>query len=142
MKVLGRIIDHNGIRIDPDKVDAVVNWKPPTNRDLLHGFLGSVGYLADDLAKVRIPMGVLHGITGDTVPFRWDFTHQRAFEDIKRIAQVGHDHHQVPLDYGPDKPQVWMTTDGCSSGIAGVVSQGEDWKTDIAAFYSTKLNSA
>lgn len=36
-----------------------------------------------------------------------------------------------------------MITDGCSTGIAGVVSQGEDWKTaKIAAFYSAKLNPA
>ena len=33
--------------------------------------------------------------------------------------------------------------DGCSTGIAGVVSQGEDWKNAyVAAFYSAKLNSA
>ena len=36
-----------------------------------------------------------------------------------------------------------MITDGCSTGIAGLVSQGEDWKTaKIAAFYSAKLNAA
>ena len=34
-------------------------------------------------------------------------------------------------------------TDGCTSGISGVVSQGHDWKTaKIAAFYSAKLNPA
>ena len=36
-----------------------------------------------------------------------------------------------------------MITDGCSTGISGLVSQGEDWKTaKIAAFYSAKLNPA
>ena len=36
-----------------------------------------------------------------------------------------------------------MVTDGCATGIAGVVSQGNNWKTaKIAAFYSAKLNSA
>jgi hypothetical protein len=47
LHLLGRIIDDNGIRMDPDKVDNVLNWKTPTNRDLLRGFLGSVGYLFD-----------------------------------------------------------------------------------------------
>ena len=33
--------------------------------------------------------------------------------------------------------------DSCLTGIAGVVSQGADWKTAVvAAFYSAKLNSA
>ena len=38
---------------------------------------------------------------------------------------------------------IWMITNGCSTGISGLVSQGEDWKTaKIAAFYSVKLNPA
>jgi hypothetical protein len=55
--------------MDPDKVDSVITWKTPMNRDLLRGFLGAIGYLAEDLAAVRIPMGILHGLTGNTVPF-------------------------------------------------------------------------
>ena len=36
-----------------------------------------------------------------------------------------------------------MVTDGCATGISGLVSQGEDWKTvRITAFYLAKLNSA
>jgi hypothetical protein len=143
LKVLGRIVDDEGIRMDPDKVDCVVNWKTPTNRDLLRGFLGSVGYLADDLALVRIPMGVLHGLTGDSVPFRWSYTHQRAFEDCKNITNGGRDHRRKPLNYDKSAPRIWLITDGCSTGIAGVVCQGDDWKTgSVAAFFSAKLNPA
>lgn len=69
LSILGRIIDNDGIHMDPNKVDNVGNWKAPTNRDLLRGFLGSVGYLADDIPGVRIPMGILSNLTGDTVPF-------------------------------------------------------------------------
>ncbi|CAA7260818.1 unnamed protein product [Cyclocybe aegerita] len=46
LKILARIVTDDGIRMDPDKVDSVIKWKTPTNRDLLRGFLGSVGYLA------------------------------------------------------------------------------------------------
>ncbi len=70
--ILGQIVDNEGIQMDPHKVDTIVNCKVPTNRDLLRGFLGSVGYLADDVPSVRIPMGILSAITGDTVPFKWD----------------------------------------------------------------------
>jgi len=90
---IGQIITDNGIQMDPYKVGSVLNWKTPTNHDLLHRFLGSVGYLADD--------------------------------------------------YAVNAPQVWMVTDGCVTGIAGVVSQGVDWKsTRIVAFFSAKLNLA
>ncbi|KJA13556.1 hypothetical protein HYPSUDRAFT_151492 [Hypholoma sublateritium FD-334 SS-4] len=39
LHILGCIIDDEGIRMCPHKVDTVVNWKVPTNHDLLHGFL-------------------------------------------------------------------------------------------------------
>lgn len=47
--ILGHIVDDDGIKMDPSKVDTVLNWKVPTNRELLSGFLGSVGYLADNI---------------------------------------------------------------------------------------------
>ena len=143
LQILGRVVTDEGIRMDPYKVDCVLNWKTPINRDLLRGFLGSVGYLAEDIPNVRIPMGILHRLTGDAVPFHWGYTEQHAFEDVKMLVQSARDHHRVPVNYAPNAPQVWMVTDGCATGIAGVVSQGNDWKTaKIAAFYSAKLNSA
>jgi hypothetical protein len=74
--------------MDPDKVDAVLKWKTPINRDLLRGFIGSVGYLADDVPGVRLPLGVLSAVTGDSVPFRWGYTEQRAFEDVKSLFRL------------------------------------------------------
>ena len=143
LKLLGRVIDDNGIRMDANKVDSVMSWKVPTNRDLLRGFIGSVGYLADDIPNVHIPMGVLSSITGDTVPFRWGYTEQRAFDKVKSLVHAARNHTRVPLNYSKSAPPIWMVTDGCATGISGLVSQGPEWKTArIAAFYSAKLNSA
>jgi RNase H-like domain found in reverse transcriptase len=129
--------------MDAEKVDSVVNWKVPTNRDLLRGFIGSVGYLADDIPNVRIPLGILSSITGDTVPFFLGYTEQCAFDKVKNLVHTARNHHRVPLDYSPGAPPIWMITDGCATGISGVISQGPEWKTaKIAAFYSAKLNPA
>ncbi|KAJ2917715.1 hypothetical protein MD484_g2704, partial [Candolleomyces efflorescens] len=143
MKILGRIIDDDGIRMDPDKVESLVNWKTPTSRELLRGFLGAASYLADDIAGVRIPMGILFNLTSNSVPFRWEFTHQRAFEEVKRLASICRNHSRVPLKYGSDSPPINVVTDACATGVAGVVSQGDDWKNaKVAAFFSAKLNKA
>ena len=143
LKLLGRVVDDEGIRMDAEKVDSVLNWKVPTNRDLLRGFIGSVGYLADDIPNIRLPMGVLSSITGDTVPFRWGYTEQRAFDEVKTLVHQVREHRRVPLNYAKDAPPIWMVTDGCSTGISGLVSQGENWKeAKITAFYSAKLNPA
>ena len=143
LKLLGRVIDDQGIRMDPDKVDSVIKWKVPTNCDLLRGFIGSVGYLADDIPNIWIPMGILSSITGDTVPFRWGYTEQRAFDEVKNLVQTARDHRRVPLDYSRGAPPIWMITDGCATGVSGVISQGLEWQSaNITAFYSAKLNPA
>ncbi|KAJ3482856.1 hypothetical protein NLI96_g6704 [Meripilus lineatus] len=143
MKVLGRIVDDKGIRMDPDKVDNVLNWKVPTTKELLRGFLGSVGYLADDIATVRVPMGILTPLVGSTSSFHWEPTHQRAFDEIKQLVQAHREHHRVPLNYAVGAPHIWLITDGSLAGISGVISQGEDWKKgQVAAFFSAKLSPA
>ncbi|PBK68322.1 hypothetical protein ARMSODRAFT_958437 [Armillaria solidipes] len=58
MKILGRVVDEKSIRMDPDKVDCIRNWKTPS---------------------IRGPMGILHALTGSASQFRWSFTEQRAF---------------------------------------------------------------
>lgn len=129
--------------MDPDKVDRILNWKTPVNRDALRSFLGAVGFLADDIHNVRVPMGILSEITGDTVPFRWEYTHQRAFDDVKRYIEHYKDHHRVPLEYGKDAPTIWLMMDASAKGISAVVAQGEDWRASkVAGLYSAKLSSA
>lgn len=91
MKILGCIVDDKGIWMDPNKVDNVLAWKLPTSHKLLWGFLGSVGYLADNIATICIPMGMITLLTGTEVPFQWGFTYQQAFEEIKRLI---HDHRE------------------------------------------------
>lgn len=74
--------------------------------------------------------------------FRWEYTHQRAFEDIKHCIAQFSEHRRKPLEYGKDAPQIWIATDGCVSGVAGAVLQGDDWrKARVAAFYSAKLSA-
>ena len=88
-------------------------------------------------------MGVLSSITGDTIPFRWGYTKQQAFDEVKTLVHHAREHHRVPLTYEKGAPPIWMIMDGCSTGVSRLVSQGEDWKTTkVAAFYSAKLNLA
>ena len=67
LRILGQVVNDNGIHMDSDKVNRVKNWKTPTNCDLLCGFIGSVGYLVDNIPGVQIPMGILSALTRDMV---------------------------------------------------------------------------
>jgi len=142
MKILGRVIDSQGIKMDPAKVDAVAKWPTPTNRDALRRFLGAIGYLADDIAQIRAPLGILSELTGD-IPFRWGYTESRAFQEAKRLASSSRDCHRAAADYSPTADPVWLVSDGCSASIGAVIIQGKTWKEGkVLAFYSAKLNPA
>ena len=41
---LGHIVSTEGIIVDPTKIEAIVNWKPPRNVTEVRSFLGLVGY--------------------------------------------------------------------------------------------------
>ena len=41
---LGHIVYAEGIRVDPAKIEVVVNWKPPKSVTKVRSFLGLVGY--------------------------------------------------------------------------------------------------
>ena len=41
---LGHIVSAEGIIVDPVKIEAIVNWKPPRNVTEVRSFLGLVGY--------------------------------------------------------------------------------------------------
>jgi hypothetical protein len=143
LKLLGHYISQNSIKMDPHKVDNIMAWKTPTNRDLLSGFVGAAGYLADGAEACRIPMGVLTKMTGSAVSFRWGPTEQRAFKQVKEIIASHRNIHRVPMDYGLSADPVFLVTDGCSSGIGGEIVQGKTWNTaKVIAFYSAKLSPA
>jgi len=129
--------------MDPEKVDCILHWKPLTNQTLCHEFIGTVGYLADNIFKIQIPLGILSEACTKTKPFNWDFTEQHAFDTIKQYVAACAPHLHVPLNYSPNHDPIWVMTDACINGVGGVIAQGLNWKSaKVAAFYSAKLSSA
>jgi len=140
LKLLGHVIDDAGIAMDPDKVNSIATWKVPTNKDLLAGFLGTVGYLASGCHGIRIPMGCLMKLTGKTHPWRWTATEQCAFDDIRVIVQKWRTTHWTNLDYAPDVPPINLTCDASHTGGGSVISQGSNLATArIVTFWSSKF---
>jgi hypothetical protein len=59
IKFLGHTISQAGIAVDPDKVQEVMNWKPPTTVRWIQSFLGLVGYyrrFIPDFSRIAKPI--------------------------------------------------------------------------------------
>ncbi|XP_016722682.1 uncharacterized mitochondrial protein AtMg00860-like [Gossypium hirsutum] len=82
---LGHVVFAEGIRVDPKKIEPIVQWKTPRNVFEVHSFLGLAGYyrrFVNRFSKIALPMTKL---LQKNVPFFWDDQCQRSFETLKQM---------------------------------------------------------
>lgn len=62
MVLLGHVILAEGVNMDPQKTEAVVNWERPTNATKVHSFLILARYykkFVEDFFKFALPLSSL-----------------------------------------------------------------------------------
>ena len=72
-----------GIRVDPAKIEAVVNWKPPRNVTEVRSFLGLVGYYRRFVKGFSVIASSLTKLLRKGVKFEWTDKCQNSFEQLK-----------------------------------------------------------
>ena len=82
---LGHIVSVEGIKVDPVKIEAVVNWKPPRNITEVRSFLGLVGYYWRFVQGFSVVASSLTRLLRKGVKFEWDDKCQSSFERLKEI---------------------------------------------------------
>ena len=82
MEYLGHIVSHEGIKVDPNKIKAIKEWKIPTTIKQLRGFLELTGYYCKyvkNYGKIAAPLTTL--LKKDA--FSWTTEATKAFEHLK-----------------------------------------------------------
>jgi len=85
---LGHVITKEGIKVDPQKINAVVEWPRPTNMTEVRSFLGLVGYyrrFVKDFSKIAYP---LTNLLKKTTKFEWLGKCEEAFQELKRRLTI------------------------------------------------------
>ena len=82
---LGHIVYAEGIRVDPVKIEAVINWKPPRNVTEVRSFLGLAGYYRRFVQGFSAIASSLTRLLRKGVKFEWDDKCQSIFERLKEI---------------------------------------------------------
>ena len=81
---LGLVVSAEGISVDPQKIEAIVDWKPPTNITEVRSFLGLVGYyrkFVEGFSKIATPLTKL---TRKEEKFILLEAYQNSFDELKQ----------------------------------------------------------
>ena len=68
---LGHIVSKEGIRVDPKKIEVVVEWKPPKNVTEIRSFLGPVGYYRRFVKGFSMIAALMTRLLQKNVKYEW-----------------------------------------------------------------------
>ena len=80
---LGHIVSKEGIRVDPKKIEVVVEWKPPRNVTEVRSFLGLAGYYRRFVKGFSMIAAPMTRLLQKNVKYEWSEKCQGSFEKLK-----------------------------------------------------------
>ncbi|GKV36628.1 hypothetical protein SLEP1_g44736 [Rubroshorea leprosula] len=118
---LGYIIIAQGIKMDPSKIDAIVNWPTPTSMHDVRSFHGLTSFyrrFIKNLSSIVAP--ITDSLKGDK--FLWSDKAQQSFEELKRKLT------ETSVLALPNFDMMFeVDCDASNVGIGAVLSQEEHW---------------
>ncbi|KAA3466152.1 Retrotransposable element Tf2 [Gossypium australe] len=82
---LGHVVSAEGIGVDPRKVEAVLDWKPPKSVSEIRSFPGLAGYYRRFVEGFSLIAAPLTKLLRKGVPFVLTDKQQESFEKLKKI---------------------------------------------------------
>lgn len=129
--LLGHLVGINGIRPNPQKLEALQTAKAPLNKSKLRSSLGTASYLrrfTPNFSKIVDPLNML---MKKRVPWYWGESQDRAFGLIKQELSDG------ILLSAPRGPEHFVIV--CDASVKGIGSV--NWSSIIAALRWRYRNS-
>ena len=117
VKFLGKIIDKNGQRSDPETIEAIVNMPAPTDKHTLRSFLGHMSYIGRHVPDLRTARAPLDAILKKDSKFVWEEVQSKAFNMCKELASKS-----VTLAHFDQNLPLVLTTDASPVGIGACLS--------------------
>ncbi|XP_055918537.1 uncharacterized protein K02A2.6-like [Eupeodes corollae] len=117
LKYLGHILNKNGLRPDPDKIQRIKTMPAPTNITELRSFLGAVNYYGKFVKQMREIRAPLDNLLRDNVEFVWSKECQQSFEKFKAILSS----ELLLTHYNPNLP-IKVAADASNVGLGAYIA--------------------
>ena len=114
---LGMIVSCNGIKMDPEKVSAILKWPEPVNVKQVRAFLGLGNFYRCFIKDYAIISRPMVDLTCKDVTFTFGEKEQASFEALKTAFT------QAPVLQCPDQDREFcLKTDASEFTVGGVIS--------------------
>ncbi|XP_035899704.1 uncharacterized protein K02A2.6-like isoform X1 [Anopheles stephensi] len=117
IRYLGHIIDGNGIRPDPKKIEAIVNMSPPVNTSEVRSFVGAINYYSKFVPRMRDLRYPLDSLLKHGEQFRWTKQCAESFQKFKEILSS-----DLLLTHYDPKADIIVSADASSVGLGATIS--------------------
>ena len=132
------IINKDGVKLDPAKVEALKHLESPNNKEELLSFLCIMQSNSSFIQSFAQKSAPLRELTKEKVHFKWNKFHEDIFRNL--LTEFKHD---VLLRYFDLSKPIFILTDAHITGIGATLSQGESHETaKPVAFASRKTTDA
>ena len=84
-RIFGYTVGRDGIKIDPAKVKAILNWPPPVNGKAMQRFLGAANFHREFSAKYADIAAPLEGCRNISGKIDWTPKQLQAFDKLKQL---------------------------------------------------------
>ena len=134
-KYLGFIINNEGVKVDPMKTPAIWDWKPPTNKKRIQGFIGFCNFYRWFIEGFSRTAKPLYDKTKKDLKWEWGDKEQAAFDELRRKLCST----PVLIHFKPGRPLL-VETDAWKYVCSGIISQqDEDGKWRPIAYRSKTM---
>ena len=82
-KILGHIISKDGIRIDPTRIEAILQIPHPRNIKEIQAFIGKINFLRRFISSLAELIRLLTNMLRKDSSIKWIVEAKQSFEDIK-----------------------------------------------------------
>ncbi|KAL5760554.1 hypothetical protein ACOSQ2_019392 [Xanthoceras sorbifolium] len=127
---LGHVVSTKGVSVDPQKIEAILDWKQPTNVIKIRIFLGLIGYYRKFVEGFSRIATLMTKLTWKEEKFVWSEACQQSFDKLKRRLTSA---PLLTLPYGKDGFTVYC--DASRQGLGCVLRQNEK----VIAYASRQL---
>ena len=117
---VGHVLSADGVKPDPQKVEAIIAMPTPANREDLQRFLGVVTYLSKFIPNMSQKSAALRQLLQKDVEWSWGQVEEDTFTCLKTSISSA----PVLKFFDPKEP-VTLSVDASSNGVGAVLLQND-----------------